>query len=360
MKTHPAILCVLLLFAATHLPALADPLGVPEYVNYQGLLKAAVGNPLATGNYTIEFNVFDQANLGNKVWGPFRFDGVVGVGHGLLVPVVNGSFNVIIGPSDTDGDSITAAFAGPNRFIEISVDGGAPILPRQQFLSTAYALQSQNAQVAALAASLVTELTNALCPAGSIMAFGGATIPAGWLLCDGSALASTAKTRLFNAIGTTWGDGTTHLGTVETPADPDTNFNLPDLRGLFLRGLNGARSDTSADPDAASRSFSAAGGNTGNQVGSLQADKVQAHRHQWGYYNSADLFSWNSAEQAVKALDRLLSDQIPSGSGKDDDYMDVMNVAGGFWTQPVAPVLVNDVTAETRPNNAYVNYIIKD
>lgn len=360
MKTHPAILCALLLLATAQLPAAADPLGVPEYVNYQGLLKAADGTPLATGNYTIEFNVYDQANLGNKVWGPFRFDGGVGVGHGLLVPVVNGSFNVIIGPSDTDGDSITAAFAGPNRFIEISVDGGAPILPRQQFLSTAYALQCQNAQVAALAASLVADLTHALCPAGSIMAFGGSNIPAGWLVCDGSAMASSAKARLFNAIGTTWGNGTTHQGSVETPNNPDTDFNLPDLRGLFLRGLNGARSDTCADPDAATRSFSAVGGNTGNQIGSLQADKVQAHSHQWGYYNGADLFSWNSAAQAVKALDRLTSNQIPSGSGKDDDFTDVMNVAGGFWTQPVAPALVTDATAETRPNNAYVSYIIKD
>jgi microcystin-dependent protein len=360
MKTHPAILCAVLLLAAAQLPAPADPLGVPEYVNYQGLLKAADGAPLATGNYTLEFNVYDQANLGNKVWGPFRFDGGVGVGHGLLVPVVNGSFNVIIGPGDTDGDSITAAFAGPNRFIEMSVDGGAPILPRQQFLSTAYALQCQTAQVAEVAASLVADLTNALCPPGSIMAFAGSTIPAGWLVCDGSAVASTAKARLFSVIGTIWGDGSTHLGTVETPANPATDFNLPDLRGLFLRGINGARSDTSADPDAATRTFSAAGGNTGNQVGSLQTDKVQAHSHQWGYYNSTDLFAWNSAEQAVKALDRLVSDQIPSGSGKDDDFMNVMNEAGGFWTQPVAPIPVNDATAETRPNNAYVNYIIKD
>ncbi len=365
MKTQPEIprillLLPLLLFAPAQPSAAQVPQAVPEYVNYQGQLKAADGNPLATGNYTIEFNIYDQANQGNKIWGPFRFDGVVGVGHGMPVPVVNGCFNVIIGPSDTDGDSITGAFTGPNRFIEVSVNGGAPILPRQQFLSTAYAMQSQKAQVAELAASLVTELTDVLCPAGSIVAFGGTTIPTGWLLCDGSAVASSAKARLFTAIGTAWGDGTYHQGTVETPANPDTDFNLPDLRGMFLRGLNGTRADTYADPDAGSRVASSPGGNTGNLVGSRQTDKIHAHSHQWGYFTSSDLYTWNSGLQAVKVLDRLASDQIPSGSGKDDDYMDVMNVAGGFWTQPVAPAMVEVAAAETRPNNAYVSYIIKE
>jgi len=88
----------------------------------------------------MEFNIYDQASLGAKVWGSFLFDGGGGHGHGPLVPVANGRFNVIIGPLDTASTPISAAFGSSNRFVEIKVNGGSPILPRQQFLSTPYAL----------------------------------------------------------------------------------------------------------------------------------------------------------------------------------------------------------------------------
>lgn len=56
--------------------------------------------------------------------------------------------------------------------------------------------------------------------AGVIQMFAGSTPPAGWLLCDGSAVSRTDYATLFAAIGTTWGVG-----------DGSTTFNLPDLRG---------------------------------------------------------------------------------------------------------------------------------
>jgi len=158
MKTSTKILCALLVFTAAQLPAQS----VPEYVNYQGQLRAADGSPLATGNYTIEFNIYDQANEGAKVWGPFLFDGNAGNGHGPFVPVLNGSFNVIIGPRDTTGASIATAFSGPSRYIEIKVNGGAPILPRQQFLSTAYAFAVGNASFELSAEALKARGTNAI------------------------------------------------------------------------------------------------------------------------------------------------------------------------------------------------------
>ncbi len=327
MKSSLKLLCVLLLCTAG--PVTAQE--VPEYINYQGLLKGPDGRPLATGNYTLEFNVYDQANAGVKVWGPFLFDGNTGGdGHGLIVPVVNGSFNVIIGPKDTSGVSIRNAFSGPNRFIEIRVNGGSPILPRQQFLSTAYALQSQRAQVAdvaAVAQGLVQQLAEALCPPGSIMAFAGPTnhIPDGWLLCDGRSLptSDTNYARLYAAIGTAWGAGGT------------TNFNLPDLRGMFLRGVTGARTDAWADPQFTNRVAQAAGGSQGNSVGSVQVAEFKQHNHNNGSYNL--LLVNNRAGIARYVMDGQSAPNAwdPSGS---------ILPAGG---------------AETRPNNAYVNFIIK-
>jgi microcystin-dependent protein len=62
-------------------------------------------------------------------------------------------------------------------------------------------------------------------PAGTIIAFAGATPPSGWLLCNGSAISRTTYSALFSAIGTAHGQG-----------DGSATFNLPDYRGQFLRG----------------------------------------------------------------------------------------------------------------------------
>ena len=62
-------------------------------------------------------------------------------------------------------------------------------------------------------------------PAGTMQMFAGNTIPAGWLLCDGSAVSRTDYAKLFSAIGTTWGAG-----------DGLTTFNLPNTIGRFAEG----------------------------------------------------------------------------------------------------------------------------
>lgn len=64
-----------------------------------------------------------------------------------------------------------------------------------------------------------------LIPAGTMQMFAGNTIPAGWLLCDGSAVSRTDYAKLFSAIGTTWGEG-----------DGSTTFNLPNSIGRFAEG----------------------------------------------------------------------------------------------------------------------------
>ena len=62
-------------------------------------------------------------------------------------------------------------------------------------------------------------------PTGSIQPYAGASIPAGWLLCDGSAVSRTDYAALFAAIGTLYGTG-----------DESTTFNLPDFQGKTFWG----------------------------------------------------------------------------------------------------------------------------
>jgi microcystin-dependent protein len=71
---------------------------------------------------------------------------------------------------------------------------------------------------------------------GAVVPFAFGSAPRfGYLFCNGAAVSRTTYARLFNAIGTTYGVG-----------DGFSTFNLPDLRGEFIRGFDGGRGvDTS-------------------------------------------------------------------------------------------------------------------
>ncbi len=306
---------ILLTVFGTWLTAVA--LAQPAYINYQGRLLDSAGRPLTNGSYTLEFNIYNSptgTDPTNLVWGPFSSQALV----------ANGRFNVILGPDDGQNRPLTNAFLEDERFVEIKVNGGAPILPRQQILSAPYALRSASAHKSAQASSLIQEVADALCPPGTIVAFGGPNIPSGWLLCDGRSLPATDTnySRLFAAIGTSWGGA-------------GSTFNIPDLRGMFLRGVNGVRMGAYADPNIPSRVAPAPGGNAANAVGSVQPGGLAPHNH---------------------PLDKTIYVHYRSFSGASGSDWPLKN-SGDVYSTATA----NNVTAasETRPNNAYIHYIIK-
>lgn len=65
---------------------------------------------------------------------------------------------------------------------------------------------------------------------GQVAYFAMTTAPTGWLKCNGAAISRTTYADLFAAIGTAWGVG-----------NGSTTFNLPDLRGEFLRAWDDGR-----------------------------------------------------------------------------------------------------------------------
>lgn len=65
---------------------------------------------------------------------------------------------------------------------------------------------------------------------GEVAFFARITPPSGWLKANGAAVSRTTYAALFAAIGTTFGAG-----------DGSSTFNLPDLRGEFVRGLDDGR-----------------------------------------------------------------------------------------------------------------------
>jgi len=77
------------------------------------------------------------------------------------------------------------------------------------------------------------------------------TPPTDFIKANGAAVSRTTYSDLFTAIGTTFGVG-----------DGSTTFNVPDLRGEFMRGWDDSRGIDS------SRSF-----------GSAQSDELKSHSH---------------------------------------------------------------------------------
>jgi microcystin-dependent protein len=67
-------------------------------------------------------------------------------------------------------------------------------------------------------------------PAGAILLWGAAAPPAGWMICDGTAISRAGFPTLFANYGTTWGAG-----------DGTTTFNLPDYRDKIPVGKSGTK-----------------------------------------------------------------------------------------------------------------------
>jgi len=264
---------------------------------YQGRLNA--GANAANGSYDMAFTLYDANVSGTQIAGPIT-NSAVSVTNGLFTVTLNFGAGVFTGTNYWVQMAVSPA--GANTF--------ATLVPRQQLTPAPYAL------------SLVSPQATALNPPGAVIAYMGTNAPNGWLLCDGSAISRTQYASLFAVIGTSSGYG-----------DTTTTFNLPDLRGVFLRGVNGTRSDGNGDPDAANRPGPANGANGGNAVGSYQRDQLRSHTHtgsrEIGYnqgYNGSGLHG----------------SEWQADTGRQD----------GFVTDPTGG-------SETRPVNVYVNYIIK-
>jgi microcystin-dependent protein len=269
----------------------------PRIISYQGVLTDASGQIKPDGSYQLRLRLYDSATGGVAVW---RDDN-------LTVQVVRGIFSTTIGG---EGKQPLPAFDRP-YWLGIEVDAGGELKPRIQLTTVPYSIHAERADTAANVIGGI--------PVGTVMAFAGsaAKVPAGWMLCDGRTLSSGQLPALFDAIGTAWGDGT-------EDQDSATDFNLPDLRGMFLRGVD---TSGSVDPDASTRYARKSGGAVGAQAGSYQDDASTG-------ITANDPFTFNQSS----SFDSQLGPD--AGSGGSQTFTSRSGV-------------------ESRPKNASVNYIIK-
>jgi microcystin-dependent protein len=204
------------------------------------------------------------------------------------------------------------------------------------------------AQVAAMNARI-----DAMIPIGTVLPYAAevGTIPDGWLLCDGAEISRDEYGNLFGIIGINHGGG-----------DGTNTFNLPDLRGRFLRGVAGSLGTQLAsvrDPDRNSRVApqpgAASSGNHGNAVGSVEATATALPNAGFTISTSGihtHIYNDNSGWRREGTPNR-----VDSGGTNESGYREdrsFTTAAGGAHGHAVS-----GGDAESRPPNSYVHFIIK-
>jgi phage-related tail fiber protein len=142
-------------------------------------------------------------------------------------------------------------------------------------------------EISASGGVTIPNLVSGGVPSGTVSWFAAATPPTGYLKANGAAVSRATYSDLFAVIGTTYGSG-----------DGSTTFNLPDLRGQFLRGWDDGRG---VDP---ARVF-----------GSSQLDAFQGHFHGWRQFPALGGGSGNTplALAGGSINNSIVSDPISDG-----------------------------------------------
>jgi microcystin-dependent protein len=217
----------------------------------------------------------------------------------------------------------------------------------------------------------VTADTRDKTPVGTIVAFAGDDTPPGYVWCNGASLSRTDARyiELFAKLSTASGQTVSpRWGYADA-----TTFRVPDLRGVFLRGVDSGRGQ---DPDVNSRTAAYPNGSTGGVVGSYQDSDTKAHQHNVSLSgNTGDVGGHNHGSNANPGERGLIrrsatSDGNTTTDGADQggkgNEPDVVNAPSaipfdGGHNHSISLSGVSSATGgnESRPKNVYVHYFIK-
>lgn len=283
--------------------------------NYQAVVRNTVGVLLSNSDVNLRVSLYPGQEAVTPTW----------VETHLVHTDFSGSFGITVGKGKRDAVSTVPNYADVDfstGYYWMKIE----ILEGSNYREVSYS-QLPSSPYAEIAHNAISY------PAGLIAPFAGTKdkIPNGWLLCDGSAVSRSDYANLYDAIGVCWGTG-----------DGASTFNLPDLRGMFLRGVS---DESGNDPDADNRILlTDNGGNTGNNVGSYQGDAI---RNIVGSFSSSSVWP-NEGTGFVR------TEITNCGGGQDGSCWDSRTATFSYDASRVVPV-GND----NRPKNVYVTYIIK-
>lgn len=175
-------------------------------------------------------------------------------------------------------------------------------------------------------------------PVSTLMPYAGlvASVPGSWLIANGAAVSRAIYKHLFDAMGTTYGNG-----------DGSTTFNLPDMRGRVpvcqddMGGVDAGRLDSSG---------TSLGSGAGSQYRTITQDQLPLHRHRAPSWDTGGRFIIGGLGNSNAGL------SVSSGGTNEDNTG--FNLSG-----PSSNVDSNDLSNEdplsVMQPYLVVNYIIK-
>ena len=201
---------------------------------------------------------------------------------------------------------------------------------------------------------------------GTIKPWPKATAPAGYLLCNGSAVSRTTYADLFAITSTTYGAG-----------DTSTTFNVPQLQGKTPQGYDGNTYNLAATGGANTVTVSVTNNQgvnstlannqavsvTGN-IGNTSISEAQLPSHSHGGYDSSNSGSTQSNPQGGQVgFVTGFNSNVTGSTGSGTAHNHTSNLGGSLTgTVALTNALTGTVTAAgTNTFSPYVvvNYIIK-
>jgi hypothetical protein len=136
---------------------------------------------------------------------------------------------------------------------------------------------------------------NSGAPVGAILYYPSATIPVGWMICDGASLSTTTYSLLFSKIGYTFGGS-------------GNTFRLPDLRGEFIRSWDGGR-----------------GVDSGRGVGTFQKGTINVTDPNYGSFNTSSIIGRNNYPGGTSGpVDPQFNVEVGMDQVSTDSYPNIM------------------------------------
>ena len=176
-------------------------------------------------------------------------------------------------------------------------------------------------------------------PSGAVFCIAVASVPSGYLECNGQSVSRTTFAALFAVIGTQYG------------ANNSSTFKVPDLRGEFIRGFDNGR-----------------GVDSGRSIASSQSEQNKQHNHS---ASSSSSVSPSSHGHSSSKLDNnrvfgfkqtganIDGETSPFGSPGTIPGFDISNLVNNTTLTVSTSTSIGNEGSENRPRNIAMMYVIK-
>jgi len=173
-------------------------------------------------------------------------------------------------------------------------------------------------------------------PSGSVFCMAVATVPTGYLECNGAAVSRSTYAALFAIIGTAYGTG-----------NGSSTFNLPDLRGEFIRGFDNGR-----------------GVDNGRSIASSQSSQFGQHNHNVSASSSSSVTDPGHTHTMNFNQGNIISSGGAFGLKDSGTANRINNANTGISVSTTTSISQSNRggtsnSSETRPRSIAMMYIIK-